>query len=225
MSDFAYALGHKFNWLALHGLSHVIMQGGQDLPAEGPVLVMTNHISHFDPLLLGISLPRPVDYMADKPLLEIPVVGRILKSWNAFPIDRTKSDRATVKTALSRFKANRVVGVFPEGGVRHGDASMLRDKPLPKGTVNLWRMAKCPALVGAIVGTDQLYQWRSIYRPTRIFIRWRPLLPAPTREDDTDALRETLEREIRVAAKELDEQFQFRPVEESRSAQQRWKEK
>lgn len=225
MSDFAYRLGHAFNWTALRATARILTQGAEHLPAKGPVLAMTNHLSHFDPLLLGSSLGRPVDFMADKPLLEIPVAGAILRSWNAFPIDRTKSDRTTVKTALARFRAGRVVGVFPEGGVRHGEASVLAGTPLPKGTVNLWRLAKCPALVGAIVGSDQLYQWRSVYRRPRVFLRWRPLLPAPDHGEDADALREKLESEIRLAAEELNAQFQFRPEEASRSAQRRWTEK
>ncbi|MEM1058202.1 MAG: lysophospholipid acyltransferase family protein [Verrucomicrobiota bacterium] len=225
MSDLSYRLGQAFFWTFLRGMSHVIVEGAEHLPASGPVLVMTNHFSHFDPLLVGSTLRRPVDFMADKPLLEIPVAGRLLASWNAFPIDRTKPDRATVRTALERLKAGRVVGIFPEGGVRHGAASMLRGATLPEGTVNLWRLVRCPALVGAIIGTDQLYQWRSAFRRTRVFIRYRPVLPAPERGEEPDAIRERLENAIREAAREIEERHGVRPEEQSRSAQVRWAEK
>ena len=81
MSDWSYRIGQGLNYGFLKTFSRVHTQGTEHLPKEGPLMVMTNHISHFDPLLVGSHLARPVDFMADKPLLEIPVAGAVLRSW------------------------------------------------------------------------------------------------------------------------------------------------
>ena len=96
------------------------------MPREGPALLLANHISHFDPQLLAWGIPRYVYYMADKPLLEIPILGWMMRKSGSFPIDRTKPvDRAALRTAMDKLKAGHIVGIFPEAGIRHGMHAVL----------------------------------------------------------------------------------------------------
>jgi 1-acyl-sn-glycerol-3-phosphate acyltransferase len=201
--------------------SRVYRQGFEHIPLQGPALLLSNHVSHFDPPLMAFKFPRFIHYMADKPLTEIPIYGRMLKWGYVFPIDRTKTDRAALRTAMERLKAGHVVGIFPEAGLRHGKTSVLGGAEMPVGTASLWKMMNVPVIPMVILGTDQLYAWQSYFRRPRIFIRVGPLLPC-----DANATREELRDRIVAAWRELYDgmvrDYDIRPDELPVSAQERW---
>lgn len=91
------------------------VKGKENLPAEGGVILMSNHISAFDPPLLAAIFSRPVRFMAKKELFENPFIRFVLFLADAFPVDRSKNDITAVKKALSVLKDQEVLGLFPEG--------------------------------------------------------------------------------------------------------------
>jgi len=91
------------------------VKGKKNLPDEGPVILMSNHISAYDPPLLVAIFSRPVRFMAKKELFENPVMRFVLFLADAFPVDRSKNDITAVKKALSVLKDQEVLGLFPEG--------------------------------------------------------------------------------------------------------------
>jgi len=223
MGHFIYHFTHAL----LAGLprlaSRLHQSGFENVPRTGPVLLLANHISHFDPQLLAWGLPRCVHYMADKPLLDIPVLGWLLHRAYAFPIDRTKPlDRAALRTAMDRLKAGHVVGIFPEGGIRHGVHAVLGGKAvLPVSTAGLWQMMNVPVLPMVILGADQLYALKKERRRPRVFVRAGQVLPP-----DANAPREELRDRIVAAWRGLYDgmirDYAIRPEELPQSAHQRW---
>ncbi|NLM22027.1 MAG: 1-acyl-sn-glycerol-3-phosphate acyltransferase [Peptococcaceae bacterium] len=91
------------------------VQGLENVPAEGPFIVACNHLSLWDPVIVGCALPRPIIFMAKAELFDIPFVGIIIKGLHAFPVRRGHSDIAAIKKALTVLKNNAVLGIFPEG--------------------------------------------------------------------------------------------------------------
>lgn len=91
------------------------INGKENLPAEGKVIIMSNHISAYDPPLLAAIFSRPVRFMAKKELFENPVLKIVLFLADAFPVDRSTNDITAVKKALSVLKNEEVLGLFPEG--------------------------------------------------------------------------------------------------------------
>lgn len=89
--------------------------GLEHFPKEGGVLLCTNHIHNFDPLIVGISAPRPVHFMAKEEIFKVPVLGNIVKNCNAFPVKRGMGDREALRTGLKVLKEGNVFGLFPEG--------------------------------------------------------------------------------------------------------------
>jgi len=89
--------------------------GRNNCPKKGPVLLVCNHQSYFDPLLCGLLLNRECDFMAKTELFKNPLFGRFLRSVNTFPVDQEKIDVASIRNTINRLKQNRVVVVFPEG--------------------------------------------------------------------------------------------------------------
>src|SRR6202044_2581760 len=134
-----------------------------------------------------------IHFMADKPLLSIPVYGQLLKWSYVFPIDRTKNDRAALRTAMDRLKGGNVVCIYPEAGIRHGATSVLGGAELPVGTASLWKMADVPVIPMVVIGSDQVYDWKNLFRwrRRRVFVRVGPLLPpekSATREELRDRI-------------------------------------
>jgi len=226
MSDLSYRLGAFSTrvFTTLFARKHV--SGLEHIPREGACLIMANHISHFDPNVLGMSTPlrgRCIDYMADLPLLKIPIVGAILKSWNAFPIDRTKLiDRASIRIALERLNAGRVVGIFPERGLRYGEKSILGGAELAVGSAALWQMAKVPLVPAVILGSDQFYQWRNLFRRPLLVVRYGPILAAPAEDETREAARDRLVSAIRKLYAEVLAEVKPQPHEFPRSPQERF---
>jgi 1-acyl-sn-glycerol-3-phosphate acyltransferase len=89
--------------------------GLEHFPKNGGVLLCTNHIHNFDPLVVGITAPRPVHFMAKEELFKVPVLGNIVRKCNAFPVKRGKGDRESLRAGLKVLKDGNVFGLFPEG--------------------------------------------------------------------------------------------------------------
>jgi 1-acyl-sn-glycerol-3-phosphate acyltransferase len=89
--------------------------GLEHFPKDGGVLLCTNHIHNFDPLVVGSTAPRPVHFMAKEELFNVPVLGNIVRKCNAFPVKRGKGDRESLRAGLKVLKEGNVFGLFPEG--------------------------------------------------------------------------------------------------------------
>jgi 1-acyl-sn-glycerol-3-phosphate acyltransferase len=221
MSNFFFYFCRELFLLALRPGSRAHYDGMEFVPKTGPALLISNHISHFDPPYMTAKFPRVVHFMADKPLLEIPILGKMLEWSHAFPIDRTKSDRGALRTAMARLESGNIVGIFPEKGIRHGKTSVLGGAELPIGTASLWKMMDVPVIPMVIIGSDQMYARKNYLRRPRVFVRvGKPLPP------DKSASREELRDRIAAAWRELFEamkrDYDIRPEELPQSAQERW---
>jgi 1-acyl-sn-glycerol-3-phosphate acyltransferase len=91
------------------------MVGLENIPNDGGVLICSNHINNFDPPVVGIKIPRPVYYMAKEELFSVPVLGKIVRMCNAFPVKRGMSDREALRKGLNILKEGHILGLFPEG--------------------------------------------------------------------------------------------------------------
>jgi len=88
----------------------------ENVPAEGPVLVCSNHISNWDPIVVGSGFThRMVHFLAKESLFKIPVIGWIVRDFGAFPIKRGSGDRGAIRAALQILSEGRAMGIFPEG--------------------------------------------------------------------------------------------------------------
>lgn len=91
------------------------IQGEENIPASGGVVVISNHISYWDPVVIGCVLPRRINFIAKAELFNIPVFGRIITRLGAFPVRRDNPNPAAIRRALELLKAGEMIGIFPEG--------------------------------------------------------------------------------------------------------------
>jgi 1-acyl-sn-glycerol-3-phosphate acyltransferase len=109
------------------------VNGRDNLPAVGPVVVVSNHVSMWDPVLIACAFERRVRFMAKEDLFHVPLLGWFLRAIGCFPVRRGQGDRAAIKAALELLQDNEVLGLFPEGTRSktgelqkpHGGAAML----------------------------------------------------------------------------------------------------
>jgi 1-acyl-sn-glycerol-3-phosphate acyltransferase len=135
----------------------------------GGFLLAANHISHFDPFIISSAIRRKIDWMTMAEFFRSPVVRFLLHAVDAFPADRDRANRKTIRTAIERLKEGRVIGLFPEGGIRDGARSLLEGAPLRPGASTLAHIASVPILPCVILGSDRLYSAK----------RWLPLRRTP----------------------------------------------
>jgi 1-acyl-sn-glycerol-3-phosphate acyltransferase len=167
-------------------------------------LLAANHISHFDPFLISLAVRRKIDWMTMAEFFRSPIVGFLLRAIDAFPAERDRADRKTIRTAIERLKGGRVVGLFPEGGIRDGVHSLLEGAPLRAGAATLAHIARVPILPCVILGSDRFYsrrQWLPLRR-TPIWIAFgHPISHFP--ELQKSEARERIESELTSAFKHL----------------------
>src|SRR5438445_11319924 len=181
---------------------HVI--GCENTDRDGGFLLAANHISHFDPFIISSVVRRKIDWMAMAEFFPLPFLGFLLRAVDAFPADRNRADRATIRNAIERLEHGRIVGLFPEGGIRDGARSLLEGAPLRPGASTLAHIAGVPILPCVIIGSDRLYSkksWRPLRR-TPIWIAFGdPISSFP--ELEKSCARQLIERELAAAFKSL----------------------
>lgn len=112
-------------WLAIPlfgGLYHCRVEGTGNLPREGAAIVITNHKSNIDPVVIGMICERPLRYMAKKELFGNAALRKLIVTLGAFPIDRGAGDRAALVTSLEILTEGGVLLMFPEGHRKPDDA-------------------------------------------------------------------------------------------------------
>ena len=167
-------LGHGLSWPFVR--LQIWRAPGAVEPVGAAVLV-ANHISHFDPLFLAIAFDRTIDWMTTKEFYANRLVAAWLRAVNTFPVDRSRPDRRALRLGVERLRARRVVGVFPEGGIRAGATSILGGAAPKSGATALARLAGVPIVPCIILGTDRLYAKRTWWPgPPRIPI-WATIGP------------------------------------------------
>jgi 1-acyl-sn-glycerol-3-phosphate acyltransferase len=124
--------------------------GAENVPVEGPLIVACNHISYFDPPVLGCLCPRRIRYMAKKELFEVPILGPVIRALGAYSVDRRGSAMGAIKRSLRVLEAGGVVGIFPEGTRNRSGAIAPQS-----GVALLASLAQVPVVPACIRGTDR----------------------------------------------------------------------
>jgi 1-acyl-sn-glycerol-3-phosphate acyltransferase len=130
--------------------------GRENIPDGEGLILCANHISNWDPPLLGCGIERQVHFMAKEELFKIPVLSALLTSFGAFPVKRGAGDRQAIRKSLELVKEKKVLGIFPEGRRnRTGEATV--GKVLP-GAAMIALKAGVRVVPVAILGPYRLFR-------------------------------------------------------------------
>ena len=128
-------------------------EGVDHIPAEGAFLIVMNHQSNLDPLLLHTYCPRLLFTMTKSSAFRNPVMRWIEPRVGAFPTRRYQVDPQAVRVALRFLDEGQAVAVFPEGE-RSWDAKLQNLRP---GTIRLILKAGVPVIPCGVVGTYEIW--------------------------------------------------------------------
>lgn len=132
--------------------------GWKNIPKKGPLLLLANHQSMFDPVLVGLSSRRYLSYLARKNLFEQPLLAPLIRSLNAIPIDRNMG-KDGIQAVLDALGHGQAVLVFPEGERTH-DGTV---QPLKAGVSLLIKRVSCPivpvGIAGAYAAWSRFRKW------------------------------------------------------------------
>ena len=143
------------------------------VPTTGPVILAANHASFLDPLFIGAALPRQFNYLARESLFRFPVVGAVLRSWTAIPVDRDGGGAAGLRAILDRLLAGEAIVLFPEGTrTRDGQLQKVRS-----GIGLAVLKSAVPVVPVRIFGSFEAFgRHRRFPRPHRIVLKFGPPL-------------------------------------------------
>ena len=164
------------------------------VPASGGALVLSNHQSHLDPVLVGLASDRRLNYLARDTLFGFAPFRWLIKSLDAIPLDREGIGLGGLKETLKRLKRGEMVLIFPEG-TRTRDGEVGRFKP---GFCALARRANVPLLPVGIDGAfDSWPRIQPLPLPAMIHIQFgEPLPPQEIDQFDDEALVAEIRRRI-----------------------------
>lgn len=171
-------------------------EGRSNYPKTGGALICSNHQSHFDPIIVGLTCNRRMNYVARKTLFGFFLFRWLIEFLDAIPIERDGIGIGGLKETLKRLKRGEVVLIFPEG-TRSKDGEMGRLRP---GFCALARRSKVPLVpVGFDGGYDAWPRTRLLPGWSRIHVVvGPPIEPEDFKRMDDDQLMAELERRIRV---------------------------
>lgn len=184
-------LYYAFKWSVVSPVLHAFLRGriygAENVPEEGPLVVVSNHASDFDPPIVSCAMRRPVAFMAKEELFRIPVLKQGIELYGAYPVKRGAADLSAIRSALNCLSGGWAVGVFLQG-TRTADARI----PEPKlGAALIAAKAKVPLIPVSLWGTEAIFQKGSpVPRPVPVTVRIGQVIdpPSSTKREELEAV-------------------------------------
>ena len=165
--ELAYPVGNFMLRLVLRAFAQWTVEGKENVPPWGPLIVVANHQSNIDPPLLGASIPRRLFFMAKEGIFVNPLISAFLGSYGAFPLNRDGADIQALRWSLRMLSQDKSLAIFPEGTRSPG-----RMKEAIPGIALLATRSQAPLLPVGITGTERLGPlWRVAFPTGRITVR------------------------------------------------------
>ncbi|NJL22135.1 MAG: 1-acyl-sn-glycerol-3-phosphate acyltransferase [Leptolyngbyaceae cyanobacterium SM1_3_5] len=169
----------------LHGYFRGRIDGADQVPRRGPLIVVSNHASDFDPPILSAAVRRPISYMAKEELFEIPVFSRAIALYGAYPVKRGSPDRSAIRAAMTQLENGWAIGIFLTG-TRTIDGRIDQAK---LGAAMIAAKMQVPLLPVSLWGTQAIVQkGKRLPRSVPITVRIGSVIEPPSSGD-----RSTLE--------------------------------
>ena len=181
-----------YNDIRVHGAEHI--------PAEGPVIVASNHPTYFDPAFLMVGIHRSVRFMAWEKPFRVPLLGALMRAYGAVPVDMKKPGKDSFAAAVRILRSGEAFGIFPEGGRTKAGQMM---NPFKSGVARLALITGAPIVPATITGGAEVWpKHQFLPRPGPIRVTFHEPIRVPS--SDRAEWRRDRERETQVVRRVLD---------------------
>ena len=143
-------------WIVINVVYRIRPKGLDNIPRTGPVVVVCNHVSYMDPIILGGSVRRPMRFVMWYKIFQIPLLKFIFRTAKAIPIASAQEDKQLMDEAFEKvdaeLAAGNVVCIFPEGGITR-DGEIQRFRPGIEKIIQRRAVPVVPASLGRLWGS------------------------------------------------------------------------
>ncbi len=156
-----YALLH----LLASGFTRLIcryrVSGLEHVPRSGPLLVVSNHLSWYDPFLLGVLFPRRLWFYTKVEVFDWPLIGWLARRTGQIPVQRGAADRVAIEHALAALREGKALVIFPEGTVERQEQMIAAHT----GVAMLALRSGATLIPVAHAGTRRVLRFRGSWLP------------------------------------------------------------
>ena len=176
-----------FKWSVVSPIFRVYFRGkvygAEKVPQSGPLLVVSNHASYFDPPILSNCMGRPVAFMAKEELFKVPILKQAITLYGAYPVNRQAVDRSALRATVAALKKGWLAGIFLQG-TRTSDGRITKPK---LGAAMIAAKSQLPLLPVSLWGTEKiLVKGSSVPRPVPITVRIGDLIAPPSSQQKSE---------------------------------------
>jgi putative phosphoserine phosphatase/1-acylglycerol-3-phosphate O-acyltransferase len=198
----------------LYPFARFDIDGVDNIPAEGPVMLVGNHRSYFDPAAMSVLVAksgRTVRFLGKKEVFDAPIVGKVAAAMGGIRVDRASGSTEPLAAAADALAGGEMVAIMPQGTIPRGPAFF---DPVLKGRYGAARLAglsKAPVIPVGLWGTEKVWPRSSrlpdilnITDPPRITIRVGPPVELKYRslKADTERIMEAIVEQLPPEARE-----------------------
>ena len=162
-------------WLLIHTVYRVRKEGLENVPEEGGCIIVANHVSYVDAIVIAACVHRPIRFIMDYRIFRVPLLNWVFRTMQAIPVASAREDPALKEAAFAEaakaLRAGEVVGIFPEGSLT-ADGEMARFRA---GIERMVQETPVPVVPMALRGL-----WGSLFSRShegRAFRRWLGMFP------------------------------------------------
>ena len=159
--DIVYRVCEFLQKIALRLFSDYKVDGVENVPPMGPLIVVCNHQSNMDPSILAAALPRRIWFLAKEGIFRTFIARWFLRAWGAFPLRRGETDLRAYRWSLEKLSRDQVLVVFPEGTRTRG--GMRKARP---GIAQIALTTQAPILPVGMTGTERHRSCFKVFYPS-----------------------------------------------------------
>lgn len=156
-------------WVLSRFVYRFDIKGDEHIPVEGPAVLVCNHVSFIDAVLLMAASPRPIRFIMDHRIFKVPVLGWLFKLAKAIPIAPQKEDPAAYEAAFAKalgvLREGDLLAIFPEGAITRDGAL----QPFKGGVMKIVDSARAEGLEPPVIPMALTNLWGSFF--SRIELR------------------------------------------------------
>ena len=150
-------------WMASRFVYRFKVQGDEQIPTEGAAVLVCNHVSFVDAVLLMAASPRPIRFLMDHRIFKVPVLGWLFRLAKAIPIAPQKEDpaayEAAFREAVQVLREGDLLGIFPEGGITR-DGQL---QPFKGGVMKIIEQARAQGMDVPVIPMALTNLWGSYF--------------------------------------------------------------
>lgn len=158
INEFGYRLIRPILWVLIFLFMRPRIYHKENIPKKGGCLLVGNHASYFDGIMIGYSTRRPIHFLAKKELFDSKFFGPIVRFIGLISVDRKKKNPEAKEMALNYLEHEKVVAIYPEGTINKTKDIIM---PFKYGAVSIAYKSKKPIVPFAIVNKPKIFSYKT----------------------------------------------------------------